>query len=318
VPVGQGDRLVDHPARQLISLDAVRGYACEVVGDGPDAAAASVTRFDAGNRHAVYRVADVVVRVSLSDDPGERAQVEREAAVLAQLQGVAAPRLLDVRLESEWFDAPVMCIDHVPGEHRDLAALDAPQLEQLGAALARVHALPLDEVPETSESYRSECLQRVVDGMSAVRDPLPVELQARLRHALALVTGSPPPGDDEMVRLHGDPSTGNILWSPDPVLIDWEYTRVGAPADEIAYLFSQNGLTAEQRDAFWRGYGERSDHIAWWEPLSLLGSTLWWIERWQRRNASDADPSVPRDAAYYLDEALRRLDRFEELPGADH
>ena len=40
---------------------------------------------------------------------------------------------------------------------------------------------------------------------------------------------------------------------PGPVLIDWEYARLGDPADEIAYLFDQNGLSPGHRGHFGEG-----------------------------------------------------------------
>lgn len=53
----------------------------------------------------------------------------------------------------------------------------------------------------------------------------------------------------------------------------------------------------------------------WWEPLTLLGSTLWWVERFVRsteaRDAGKRDPAVPKDPAYYLEQALVRLERLE-------
>ena len=73
--------------------------------------------------------------------------------------------------------------------------------------------------------------------------------------------------DEMLALLHGDIASGNILWSPDPGLIDWEYTRLGDPADEIAYLFDQNGLTPPRRQAFWRGYRE-STSSQWASPTS--------------------------------------------------
>jgi thiamine kinase-like enzyme len=109
------------------------------------------------------------------------------------------------------------------------------------------------------------------------------------------------------------------------VLIDWEYARLGDPADEVAYIFGQHGLSAAQRAAFWAGYGRatahpRLEHLVaraeWWEPVLLLGSALWWLERWSRRAAADdvsgVDPSAPKPPRYYLDEAIRRLDRFDD------
>src|SRR5688500_9566730 len=134
--------------------ERVRGYACEVVAEW-DPARTSAVRFDAGNRHAVYRVSsdgrmssitDVVVRVAIRDDPAERAQAELEALVLDKLQGTGAPRLHDFRVESEWFDAPAMCIELVEGDQRDLASAPIEDLERLGAVVASVHNVSVDDL----------------------------------------------------------------------------------------------------------------------------------------------------------------------------
>ena len=167
------------------------------------------------------------------------------------------------------------------------------------------------------------------------RDPLPAALQARLIHAADWIATSLEASQDAqtfrtgetLALLHGDIAPGNVLWGQDPVLIDWEYTRLGDPADEIAYLFDQNALTEPQRQAFWGGYrqgvSDQSrlahviDRVDWWEPVTLLGSALWWVERWVRRTELDAagaaDPSVTREPRYYLDHVTSRLARLEKL-----
>src|SRR6266550_4465253 len=108
----------------------IRSYVSDVVDDCSPDRITDISRFEAGERHAVYKVSyldpdgatkDLVVRVSIGDDANERAQAEREARVLEKVGGVAAPRLYDFRLESPWFDAPVMCTQFVPGRQRDLS-----------------------------------------------------------------------------------------------------------------------------------------------------------------------------------------------------
>ena len=53
--------------------------------------------------------------------------------------------------------------------------------------------------------------------------------------------------------------------------------------------------------------------------MTLLGSTLWWVERWVRRASADAagtvDPEVPRGPGYYAERVIGRLDRLERLLG---
>lgn len=328
----------------------IRAYVAGVVGCAPDQVAA-VSRFEDGNRHDVYRVSlldasgaaeDLVVRVSLGDDSYERSQAEREARVLEKLEGVVAPQLRDFRLSSPWFTTPVLTMHFVPGRSFELNAATSAETERLGSVVAAVHALPVDDLadwstdPGTIRSYANSRLVHILHGLPWARDPLPVPLRDRLRHAADVIrSGWDSQCDDESFRtnetlalLHGDIAFGNVLWGPDPVLIDWEYARLGDPSDEIAYLFDQNGLDAPQREAFWRGYRMRvsselslarvMERVGWWERLTLLGSTLWWVERFVRRTESQAagttDPAVPKDPGYYFDQVVRRLDRLEGLP----
>jgi aminoglycoside phosphotransferase (APT) family kinase protein len=309
-----------------------------------------VSRFDAGDRHAVYKVSYVdpsdstshlVVRVSTDNDADAREQAQREATVLERVQGIAAPLLYDFRRESEWFDAPSMCMQFVPGEQREPTSAAPDDLERLGAVIARIHRVPTDDLVEplpthtTLATYLAARHEDILSKLRSLRDPLPASVDDRVRGAVSSVNqrletarGRPSFGTDEtLVLLHGDPGAGNIIWTPQPVLIDWEYARLGDPADEVAYIFGQHGLAASQRDAFWNGYRTRTDpqrhlehvvdRVRSWEPLTLLGSALWWLERWSRRADADAsgdtDPSAPKAPTYYLDHATQRLNRLDEL-----
>jgi Ser/Thr protein kinase RdoA (MazF antagonist) len=328
----------------------VRDYASDVVGCSPDRITA-VSRFEDGNRHAVYKVSfletagatkDLVVRVSFAGDPDDCAQTEREARVLNRVGGHAAPLLYDFRCTSRWFDTPTMCMQFLLGRQQELCSTRSAEIERLGSVIGWIHGQPAGDLVEglattTNDlaSYADGRLQSILSGMAWVRDPLPAPIQARLKGAadslereLELSLGAEGFRSGEtLALLHGDIATDNILWGPDPVLIDWEYTRLGDPADEIAYLFDQNSLAAPHREAFWRGYREsissplRLAHVIsrvnWWEPVTLLGSTLWWVERWVRRTDADAagesDRAVPREQGYYFDRVISRLNRLDKL-----
>ncbi len=197
---------------------------------------------------------------------------------------------------------PTLCMQLVPGRQQELNTASTAQTARLGSIVGWVHARPAEDLVQvlstsgSIESYAEDRLRSILSGLAWVREPLPASIRARLNAAAGVVarglaarrmadsfrTGK------SLVLLHGDPAGENILWAPDPVLIDWEYARLGDPADEIAYLFDQNGLTAQQREAFWRGYRHGSsvaqlsdvaDRASWWEPATLLGSTRWWVER---------------------------------------
>jgi aminoglycoside phosphotransferase (APT) family kinase protein len=336
-------------------LAAVRAYAADVMGR-PAEAVAAVTAFEDGNRHAVHRVCfhdasggirDVVVRVSLGGDASELAQAEREAAVLENVGGVAAPELYDFRRTSEWFDTPAMCMRFVAGRRQDVRAAGLTKIGRLASLVAWVHERPVDDLggsmgmtgsagtSTTIAAYAGDRLRRILSTLAWARDPLPEALQDRLRGAAATLADSFAASRDTggfdsgetLALLHGDIAPGNVLWDPGPCLIDWEYTRLGDPADEIAYTFDQNALTPSQRQAFWDGYRQGIhgparpagivERVSWWEPVTLLGSALWWVERWVRRTELDtegtADPGVPRDPGYYFGHLISRIDRLDTL-----
>ena len=311
----------------------VRGYVGAVI---PSASVTGVARFASGVRHHVFRVSytvdarpgDVVVRIALADDEAERTQAAREALVLRHVDGMGAPRLLDLRVRSEWFDAPVLCLSFVDGRTDEVAESSADDLEQLGALVGRLHQLPTGGLAAAlagatdAAEYRRRRVEQVRAYLPSVSDPLPPDVQARARDAVAAIERAPT-SQREPVLLHGDVARSNVVWAAEPVLIDWEYARLGDAADEVAYAFTQNGLDGDQRAAFWSGYERHApepvassiaEDLAWWEPVTIVGSALWWIDRWARRaEAGDGGDGQHAD----LDEALRLLDRLEpRLPSA--
>lgn len=328
----------------------VMEYASHVV---KGCAAERITRVEpggTGENHVVYKVSyvdsggaprAVVIRVATSHRARDHAAAEREATAMRMAQGFAAPVLQDFRAESEWFDAPVMCLDFVDGEQR--APRDVQDFERLGSVVAPIHALPVSDVPgwlpavPTLTGYLQARVDKIDQRMPWVREPLPMTIQDRIRRARMLVddvvsaalAGDAFGGEQALVLLHGDVAGGNIIWAPDPVLIDWEYARLGDPADECAYIFVQHDVTEEQRTAFWRGYGEGCDSGASlervvsrarrWEPITILGSAMFWTELWTERLDADAAgvacTSAPREQKYYDANTVQRLDRFDRLIG---
>jgi hypothetical protein len=229
----------------------------------------------------------------------------------------------------------------LPGRQQDLQTVDLTEIEQLASLVAWVHEHPIDGLgasmgtATTVASYAGDRLRAILSTLAWARDPLPKTLQDRLRRAADSLAESFEASRDSdsfnagetLSLLHGDIGPGNVLWKPSPCLIDWEYTRLGDPADEIAYTFDQNALTPSQRRAFWNGYQQGIDsrsrlthiieRVGWWEPVTLLGSALWWVERLVRRTEpgtqGTADPEVPREPDYYLDHVISRIDRLETL-----
>jgi aminoglycoside phosphotransferase (APT) family kinase protein len=342
--VGMG-RVVTDQGRQ------VRAYAAEVVPGCSADRITDVNRFEAGENHDVYRLSylapdgrarQVVVRVASSARARDCQAAEREVVVLRKVQGLAAPLLHDFRCESNWFDAPSMCMEYVAGVQRGPTSPD--DCGPLGSVVGQVHELSTDDLPDASQGpftlaeYLDSRLTNIAERTPAIRARLPTAVQRRLEGALPLVAQRRRAAlssdcfqtDDSLVLLHGDVAGDNILWTPSPVLIDWEYARLGDAADEVAYIFNENDMTEEQRGAFWRGYAQSCqsarrvdyvmDRVHWWEPITVLGSAFFWVNLWSQRADADAagyvDDSVPKEQEYYGEHTTRRLERFEQLVGA--
>ena len=329
----------------------VRAYAAEVVPGCSADRVTDVNRFVAGENHDVYelsylapdgRARQVVVRVASSARARDCQAAEREAVVLRKVQGFAGPLLHDFRCESNWFDAPSMCMEYVAGIQRGPSSRE--DCERLGSVVGEVHELSTDDLPDASQGpftlaeYLDSRLTKIAERTPAIRAPLPAAIQGRLegalssvaqRRRLALSSDCFQTGES-LVLLHGDVAGGNILWTPRPVLIDWEYARLGDAADEVAYIFNQNDLTEKQRGAFWHGYAQSCqsarhvdyvrDRVQWWEPITVLGSAFFWVNLWSQRADADAagyvDDSVTKEQEHYREHTTRRLERFEQLVGA--
>src|SRR5918997_6416929 len=140
--------------------------------------------------------------------------------------GVGAPRLYDYRDEGRWFTTPAMCLQFIAGEQRALVAAPRTDLASLGAVVASVHNLPVDDLadwfpgPRTTAAYVDAWLELIESYRPRLRDPLPRSVHARLDRARSLVTpilerALHPKGvgtEDQLILLHGDVGPGNILW----------------------------------------------------------------------------------------------------------
>jgi len=114
------------------------------------------------------------------------------------------------------------------------------------------------------------------------------ERQTRIQALYASLSSVTLPGEaawdeGDFAQLHGDLTLGNMVWNGDSVtLIDWEYARDGDPAEDLAYLFSEQPVSEELSTAFHQSYiaaggdPNASKRAAWYAPLVALDSALWW------------------------------------------
>ena len=187
---------------------AVGGYAAEVMRRDPDSVS-GITRFEAGNRHAVYGVSfvgdgsggpdQVVVRVSYGAEPEECARGQWESDVLTLVSGVAGPVVYDFRCSSRWFATPVMCIQFLSGDPLDPKGLDLDQINELGSVVRFVHGRPIADLapPESAasnlSSYAESRLAAILSYRVWIREPVPAPLQARINR-VSLRSSEPSPG----------------------------------------------------------------------------------------------------------------------------
>jgi aminoglycoside phosphotransferase (APT) family kinase protein len=95
-----------------------------------------------------------------------------------------------------------------------------------------------------------------------------------------LAAGPAPPGDG-FALLHGDLVAANVLWPPGggPVLIDWEFHRMGDPAEDLAYLAELNGLPDAVLAAVLEGHGTPGlgGRVEGWRGLAAADAGAWYL-----------------------------------------
>lgn len=90
---------------------------------------------------------------------------------------------------------------------------------------------------------------------------------------------------ESFCQLHGDLGPGNIIWGDEDItLIDWEYTRAGDAAEDLAYLLGEQPVPTVHRQAVFDGYlaaggdPEAIHRHRAYLPLIALDSALWWAD----------------------------------------
>ena len=230
----------------------------------------------------------MTARFSIADLPGDPPRVEKrgDAAALAR-EADALARLAG----RPWVPALVghapgrLVTERAPGAPRPLAALVPADARRLGAVLRELHEsrrAPAGgvwwwESPATDlGAYRAG---RIADAEAALRGTG----HEGLALAAAAAAGTPPPDalDAEPFRmLHGDLVADNIVWSPSgPVLIDWEFGRLGDPAEDLAYLAELNALPAAVAASVLEGYGlpGMAERVESWRGLVAADAAGWYL-----------------------------------------
>jgi aminoglycoside phosphotransferase (APT) family kinase protein len=123
-----------------------------------------------------------------------------------------------------------------------------------------------------------------------------VEIRARagadLTDALARASGDAPHTPAEapaFTLVHGDVWGGNVVWQGErPTLVDWEFQRVGDPAEDLAYAVAMDDMPDALIVALLKGYG-RPDLLGvvrWWRPLLAAGCARWYADEGDSERAA--------------------------------
>jgi aminoglycoside phosphotransferase (APT) family kinase protein len=175
------------------------------------------------------------------DPPGigrpEGMALEAAAIAAAHRRGVPVPRLVDSGTDPAVVGAPYLVTEHVDGEtiarrllrEDRYAAARAGLAAEMGAALARIHSVPVAEVPGLERVDPLEHLRTTYD---ASGEPLPT-----LEIALRWLAEHRPVAVAETV-VHGDFRTGNLIIDESGLraVLDWEVVHRGDPREDLGWL----------------------------------------------------------------------------------
>ncbi len=248
-------------------------------------------RFDGGAPRALILRRDPGL-TSVGSDRGLEFRVLRAA----HAAGVPVPEVLWLGDDPAVLDGRFFVMERIEGETlarrllRDPAYAEArgAMTRQLGATLARIHAVPVDVVAlaalpgaddtgdlATAELARYEEIYRRI-----APEPHPV-IEYGFRW-LARRT----PKSRRRVLVHGDYRIGNVMFGPEGlrVVLDWEQAHVGDPMEDLGWMCVRawrfgsplpvGGIGT--REEFFRAYEEAGgdpvdrDVVRFWEALGDL------------------------------------------------
>jgi len=233
--------------------------------------------------------------------PAHDAMLRKEARV-RYLIGDQAPRIWQCgRLAS---GVSVLLQEYIPGQPKNFNDLSAPEIGALAAVLGEVHAVVGERFSGRSGDEPSCCEGTYEDyvwamihesvhvrlsrfdtrpypaAMAMLRDGTQV-----LRNSLARQAGHFRRPNQVFSLQHHDCNQDNVLWCSNgsPKLIDWNPT-FGDPADELAYIFTDNHCSQSFTELFLQGYqaprgsGDVTDRIPVYVLKNLLDDLAWAIE----------------------------------------
>lgn len=233
-----------------------------------------------------FRISDVPGDPASIEKRGEPAAIDRETDALGLLAGRSwAPRLVDHG--PGW-----MLSERLPGAPRPIATVGRRNARSLGNLVREAH-----EVRRASTgglwSWREPALSladyrsRRVEDTERLLAGGPDEGLARR----GLARGNPTDGGETAPfrMLHGDLVEANVVWGPaGPALVDWEFWRMGDPAEDLAYLIETNALPEAVSGPLLEGYAcaGMAARVEEWRPLVAADAGAWYASEGLRVEAA--------------------------------
>jgi Ser/Thr protein kinase RdoA (MazF antagonist) len=228
-----------------------------------------------------------------------RATILDEHAFLADLAEAEVPAVAPIDLGtggtlSESEGIYYAAFPRVRG--RSLDELDAENRRRIGRTIGRMHAVGASR--DAPNRPRLDVKRYIVEPLEVLMTSgvIPEGLAPRYRDvALRIADAATKPlGAARVQRIHGDLHWGNILWTPDPLLVDFDDCLVGPPVQDLWLLARGSSEEARKlREDLLEGYElfrefDRST-LALCEPLRAMRIVYmsgWIARRWE-------DPSFP-------------------------
>ncbi len=179
---------------------------------------------------------------------------------------------------------------------RSLDELDAENRRRIGRTIGRMHAVGASR--DAPHRPRLDVKRYLFEPLEILMASgfIPEGLAPRYRDVVVRIADAAAKAlaTARVQRIHGDLHWGNILWTPDPLLVDFDDCLVGPPVQDLWLLARGNSDEARKlREDLLEGYElfrefDRST-LALCEPLRAMRIVYmsgWIARRW-------ADPSFP-------------------------
>ena len=295
------------------------------------------------------RTRELVLRVPVPDWIDKNMIATNAAALqIAERHGLAAPRLVAADLDGQVTGTAATLEIVLPGSSVLPPRVSAERLREAGAAIAKVHAVPLEpqrDLPlrsrptqvddramerrwatlyqACSDSEKSEVIDAlcVLRGCSAkrARDIVSGGRLTPLLHLADERIRALPMPRSQTVFVHGDIWGGNMLWDGDVCLslIDWKTAGAGDPGVDLGELRMQMALQygadapTHVLEGWQRESGREATNLAYWDAVAAL-NTPTELHGWPGFNDQGEpldEPAVTRRRDAFLRDALARLDR---------